>query len=126
MKPKPLTRAAVEHRTGHQPWPAAADAILDDTIAILHDRIQLNVDLLRPPAGEYHFLAEYAPAQSADLLTLALVLSRRLPDLWFTLDRLFVQNGVCYRRRFGYKLELVRATNVHLPRPIRAALRGVL
>jgi hypothetical protein len=61
-----------------------------------------------------------------DVLAFPLVLSRRLPDLWFTLDRLFVHAGVFYRRQFGYKLNLVPATNVHLPRATRAALRGAL
>jgi hypothetical protein len=126
MKPKPHTRGAVEHRRGEQDWPGTADAILEDTVVVLQERIGLAINLLRPASGEYYVLAEYAPAQAADVLALALVLSRRLPDLWFTLDRLFVHGGVFYRRQFGYKLNLVPATNVHLPRATRAALRGVL
>jgi hypothetical protein len=126
MKPKPHTRGAVEHRRGEQDWPPSADATLDDTIVLLRDRIGLAIDLVRPGSGEYHFLAEYAPAQAADLLAFALLISRRLPEIWFTLDRLFVRGGVCYRRQFGYKLNLVPATNVHLPRAVRGALRGAL
>jgi hypothetical protein len=127
MKPKPQTRGAVEHRPdGHQPWPADADAALDAALALLRDRLHLSLEVHRPPAGEYHLLAEYRPEQAADVLALALVLSRRLPDLWFTLDRLFVRAGVFHRRQFGYKLNLVPASNVHLPRATRAALRGAI
>ena len=59
-------------------------------------------------------------------LALALILSQRLPEHWFVLDRLFVNAGVCFRRQFGYKLNLVPASNVHLPRAIRAALRPLI
>ena len=57
---------------------------------------------------------------------LALVLSQRLPDLWFVLDRLFVKAGRFYRRERGVKLNLVPATNVHLTRAVRGALRDLL
>ncbi len=60
------------------------------------------------------------------MLALAQLISRRLPELWFVIDRLFVNDGMFYRRQFGYKLNLVPASNVHLPRAIRAALRGVI
>jgi hypothetical protein len=126
MKPKPLTRSAVEHRQGEQPWPPAADAALEESLKIVHDRLQTSLAIHRPSEGEYHFLIEFTPPQKPEILALAHLLSRRLPDLWFVIDRLFVSAGVFYRRQFGYKLNLVPATNVHLPRAIRAALRGVL
>jgi hypothetical protein len=126
MKPKPHTRGAVEHRQGEQAWPVDADRVLDDVLNILRERIDTSVVIHRPPAGEYHFLIEYTPPQAPEILALAQMLSRRLPELWFVLDRLFVNAGVFHRRQFGYKLNLVPATNVHLPRAIRASLRGVL
>jgi hypothetical protein len=126
MKPKRLTRSAVEHRHGEQAWPPAADAALDESLKVLQERLQTSLVIHRPAQGEYHFLIEFTPPQKPEILALAQLLSRRLPDLWFVLDRLFVSAGVFHRRQFGYKLNLVPATNVHLPRAIRAALRGVL
>jgi hypothetical protein len=45
--------------------------------------------------------------------------------VWITLERLFVRDGRFYRRERGYKFDLVEATNVHLSRATRAALRGL-
>jgi hypothetical protein len=55
-----------------------------------------------------------------------MLISRRLPEVWVVLGKLFVRNGKFYRREFGYKLKLVPATNVHLRRDIRAAIRKLL
>jgi hypothetical protein len=126
MKPKPLTRSVVEHRKGEQPWSAAADASLEEVLTILKDRLETSLVTHRQAEGEYHFLIEFTSPQKPEVLALAQMLSRRLPDLWFVIDRLFVNAGAFHRRQFGYKLNLVPATNVHLPRAIRAALRGVL
>jgi hypothetical protein len=126
MKPKPHTRGAMEHREGDQVWPAGAEAVLNDVLEILRERLEMSVVIHRPAAGAYHFLVEYAPPQAPEVLALAQLLSRRLPELWFVVDCLFVTAGLFHRRQFGYKLNLVPATNVHLPRAIRAALRGVL
>jgi hypothetical protein len=126
MKPKPQTRSAVEHRQGEQVWSAAAAASLLEVLKILNERLQTSLVIHRPAEGEYHFLIEFTPPQKPEALALAQMLSHRLPDLWFVIDRLFVNAGVFHRRQFGYKLNLVPATNVHLPRAIRAALRGVL
>jgi hypothetical protein len=126
MKPRPETRGPVEHRDGQQPWLAGADEILTRTLADVHDRLDTSLDLHRPAAGEYHFFAQFTPEQTPEILALALLLSRRLPHLWFVVDRLFVLAGVFHRRQFGYKLKLVPASNVHLPRALRAAPRGLL
>jgi len=56
----------------------------------------------------------------------ALVLSTRFRGLWFSLDRLLVHDGHYYRRRRGTALVLVRATDVHLSRPLRRALHDLL
>jgi hypothetical protein len=127
MKPKLHTRAALEHRgAGEQHWPPHADAALDHALAVVHDRLGLSLTIHRPAAGEYFFLAEFARPQRPAMLALALLLSAALPDLWFALDHLFVRNGAFHRRQFGYKLNLVQASNVHLPRETRAALKGIL
>src|SRR5437899_3232740 len=98
MKPKPLTRSAVEHRQGEQPWTAAADAALEESLKILQERLEISLVIHRPAQGEYHFLIEFTPPQKPELLALAQLLSRRLPDLWFVIDRLFVNAGVFHRR----------------------------
>jgi hypothetical protein len=67
-------------------------------------------------------VANVPSANVEEAKALALTLSRRLPDLWFVFDRVFVKGGTFYRRERGYKLNLVEATNVHLKREIRAAL----
>jgi hypothetical protein len=126
MKPKPLTRSAVEHRKGEQAWTPSTDASLEEVLSIVRERLQTSLVIHRHAEGEYHFLIEFTAPQRPEVLALAQLLSRRLPDLWFVIDRLFVNAGVFHRRQFGYKLNLVPATNVHLPRAIRAALRGVL
>lgn len=126
MKPKPQTRGAVEHRSGEQAWPTDGNRIMAETLSVVGERLGTSFDVHRPAAGEYHFVAEFAREQLPEVLALALILSRRLPDLWFVVDRLFVQAGVFHRRQFGYKLNLVPASDVHLTRPIRAALRGVI
>ena len=126
MKPKPQTRGAVEHRTGEQAWPAEGDRVLAEALSTIQERLGTALDVHRPPAGEYHFVAEGARERLPEVLALASLLSRRLPDLWFVVDRLYVHGGVFHRRQFGYKLHLGPASDVHLTRPIRAALRVVL
>lgn len=90
------------------------------------ERLGTEVTAHHGAEGAYHFVVEYSPEQGGEVLAVAQLLSRRLPDVWFVLDRLFVHSGVFYRRQFGYKLKLVPATNVHVPRAVRAALRGVI
>ena len=126
MKPKPQTRGAVEHRSGEQIWPAEGDRILGEVVGAVGERLGTALDLHRPAAGEYYLLADFAPEQLPEVLALSLLLSRRLPELWFVVDRLYVHGGVFHRRQYGYKLNLVPAADVHLTRPIRGALRGVL
>jgi hypothetical protein len=126
MKPRPQTRGAVEHRGGEQEWPAEAEAALGEVLLIVRERLATEVTVHLGAEGAYHFVAEYAPQQGGEMLAVAQLLSRRLPELWFVLDRLFVNGGVFYRRQFGYKLKLVQATNVHVPRAVRAGLRGVI
>lgn len=79
-----------------------------------------------PEAGDFYFVIELHEAQLEAARAMALILSRRLPGAWLTLDRLFVRDGRFYRRQRGFKLQLVRASDVHLSRATRARLKGVL
>ena len=125
MKPHDWTRGAIEHRTPLQPWPAGARATVEAARDDVAGRLGFAPPLHFPDAGDFFFLAEYAEPQLDAARALALVVSRRLPGLWLTLDPLFVRDGRFFRRERGYKFNLVEATNVHLSRSARAALRGL-
>ena len=126
MKPHDWTRGAIEHRTPGQQWPPGAAAEVERTLLAVRDRLGIDPAAHFPDAGDFFFLAELDASQLDPGRALALLLSRRLPGLWLTLDRLFVRDGRFYRRERGVKLNLVEATNVHLPRQIRARLKGLL
>ena len=125
MKPHDWTRGAIAHRAPLQPWlPSACPAIEAARDQIAH-RLGFSPELHFPDGGDFYFVAEYTQSQLDAARALALVISRRLPGVWLTLDRQFVRDGRFYRRERGYKFDLVEATNVHLSRATRAALRGL-
>lgn len=126
MKPHDWTRGAIEHRTPAQQWPPGATTEVEAALAAVRERLGIDPPAHFPDAGDFFFLAELDASQPHAGRALALVLSRRLPGLWLTIDRLFVRDGRFYRRERGVKLNLVEATNVHLPRQTRAKLRGLL
>lgn len=126
MKPHDFTRAAIEHRSPHQAWPAEAPRVVAAARAEVSRRLGFSPAVHMPARGDYWMVAEADPDATDAARALAVVLSLRLPGLWFTLDRLFVRDGRFYRRERGVKLTLHEATNVHLPRDVRAALRDVL
>ncbi|HYE17937.1 MAG TPA: hypothetical protein VEA69_05815 [Tepidisphaeraceae bacterium] len=123
MKPKPHTKAAVANRAGDQPWPAGADAELDEVVSVARDRMGLALDVHRA-AGDYHFACTVARERLPDMLAVVRDLSQRLPETWLTLGRLYVHGGTFYRRKFGNRLELVVARNVSVPREVTARWRG--
>lgn len=125
MKPKPHTKGAIEHRSPNQPWTSADDRAVDQVCTALVERIGFQPEVLRA-AGEYHVLLRVPADQLTDAKAAALAFSRAVPHAWFILDRLFVRAGRFYRRERGYKLALVPATNVHLPRELRSKLRGIV
>jgi hypothetical protein len=92
----------------------------------ISERLGFRPEVHRPAEGEYWLAAPFEPGEVEAAKAFALVLSRRLPGLWLTLGRLLVQDGRFYRRQYGYKLKLVPATNVHLTREVRAAIRGLV
>lgn len=122
MRPKVETRRVVEHRCGEQAWSSVAASAVETCAAIVTQRLGTELNVHWPRAGEFHLVIPFDRGQRDEVLALAVLISRRLPRTWFVIDRLFVLAGVFYRRRFGYKLQLVAARDVHLKRPIRAAL----
>lgn len=131
MKPHDWTRGALEHRSGEQHWPTAAAPIVEGITRDVAERLSVNPPprVHFPAQGEAWTVIEVTePAGGEALLRgLAAVLSKRLPGLWFTADRLYARDGRFFRRKRDgtYKLRLVPAASVHLPRPVRAAIRGL-
>jgi hypothetical protein len=123
---KPQLKGAILHRSGQQKWTRTARASAQRMIAIVRERLGGDFLLHLPEGGDYHFIAEVGDADSDGARGLAAALSKALPDLWLVVGRLFIKNGRFYRRQYGYKLSLVPATNIHLSRGVRAALKDCL
>ena len=123
---KPQTRGAIAHKPAAQAWPAKGAAVIEQSRADVRERLGFDPDLRSAQAGDYFFTAEVARAACEEAKGFALLLSKRLPGVWFVLGKLFVKDGRFFRRARGFKLNLVAATNVHLTRPIRTALRDLL
>jgi hypothetical protein len=123
---KPQLRDRIRYRCGRQAWEPENDATVRRTCTDIAAALGYEVDVHFPTSDEYHFLASVPRRSLDEAKALALLLSRRLPNLWLVLGRLFVRDGKFYRRELGYKLNLVRARDVHLRRDIRAAIRKLL
>ncbi len=76
--------------------------------------------------GEFFLVGQVPDGQDDVGRAVAVALSRAVPDHWWVLGRLFLLDGRFHRRRRGYRLELVHAADVHLPRDVRAKLRGLV
>lgn len=123
---KPPARGAIAHRPALQDWPAGAVPAIRLACRDARERLGYDPPLHFPAAGDYAFAAEVDDASLDDARGFALLVSTRLPGLWFVLGRLFLKGGRFYRRARGVKLNLVPATDVHLTRTVRAALRDLL
>lgn len=99
---------------------------MDHALSTVADRLDYRLHLHWPPAGDYLFVAAIPATQIAEARALAMILSHQLPGTWLVLGRLFVRDARFFRRERGFKLNLVPATNIHLTRPVRVALAGVL
>ena len=120
---KPQLKGAILHRTAEQKWTRSMQRALHHTSDALLQSLGTQIDIHLPAAGDYHFLADITDAPPDDARAWAIAISKALPDLWLVLGRLFLKNGQFYRRRYGYKLSLVPAKNIHLPRALRAAIK---
>jgi hypothetical protein len=124
---KPQTRGAIENKPAAQVWPAGAEKLIQSTCRAVRDRLGYDPGPLHfPRSGDYHFAAELNERQVDAAKGFAVAVSIGLPDQWFVFGRLFLRKGQFFRRKYGYKLNLVRASNVHLSRGVRAALRELL
>jgi hypothetical protein len=123
---KPQTRGAIAHRKATQPWDAGSPRVIQAAARDALERVGFDAEIHFPADGDYLFACEIERAACEEAKGFAVLASTRLPDLWFVLGRVFVKAGKFYRRARGFKLHLVPATNVHLTRPIRAALRDLL
>jgi len=122
MKPK----GYMVHQPHKQSWPRNATKVIEQTIADARERLGVEPKVHHKPDGEYFFAAELDSADEDAARAFAIVLSSRLPKLWFVLDRLLIKNGRFFRRENGFKLFIVQATNVHLPRAMRAAIADLI
>ena len=125
-KPKPQHAGTILNARAQQPWPKRAAQQFEAVRAIVGERLGYHPNVHLGAAGDYHFIAEVSDAEVPLARAAALMLSKRTPGMWFVVGRIFVRDGRFFRRERGYKLNLVEATNVHLPREVHGALRGVI
>ena len=130
MRPHDFRRDALAHRGGAQPWtPADASrvaAVLAEAAGRLLMDLEFALESALPSAGDFHLAVPIPAADEPAARGLVAAASAAAPHLWFTLGRLFVKNGRFHRRERGYKLNLRLASDVHVPREVRGALKGLL
>ena len=123
---KPQTRGAIAHREAAQPWDGDVVLAIERSARDAGKRIGFVARLHFPVDGDYLLACQIDSAGCEEAKGFAVLASTRLPALWFVIGRVFVKGGKFYRRARGFKLHLAPASNVHLTRPIRAALRDLL
>ena len=124
MKPKAINKGTIQHRPSDQPWPAGAADVVEAACRLARERLRYDPRPHFPREGDFHMIVEVPDADLLKAYAFAVLVSSRLPDLWLVLDKLYVKGGEFFRRERGWKLNLVRANDVHLPRPMRQAIRG--
>jgi len=123
---KPQLKDAILHRPSAQFVPREVRKRVEAAMEAVAQCTGYRPTIHWPDDGDYVFLIEVAAEELAEARGLAVVLSRQLIGGWLVLGRTFLRDGRFFRRERGVKLKLVAASNVHLTRPIRAALNGVL
>jgi hypothetical protein len=118
VKPKPYTRDKIAHRNPQQPWPRNARKIVAECLGSSgHGSPGVAVEF--PKSGD-RLVVDFGEMEFARAKRLARKLSRRMPELWFTLDgAMYLRDGVVYQRTGRYNLELVRADRMRLRRAVR-------
>jgi hypothetical protein len=123
---KPQARGPIVHRLAAQIWSSRAREAIERSVAEVAEHLGLYVAPHFPRDGDYHFACEVDAGEAEETKALAVLISSRLPELWFVLGRTYLKRGQFHRRAYGFKLKLVPASNVHLTRPLRAAVRELL
>ena len=127
MKPHDFTRDAIAHRRAEQPWSAASTHAVEQVGSAVRERIGFDARPHFPPSGDFHMICRVARSDDMNAArAFALAVSRRLPEVWLTLDRVYLRGGRFHRRTPGKTFRLVEITSIRLPRPLRAALRDLL
>jgi hypothetical protein len=122
---KPQVRGAILHRDARQMMPANWRDVVQSTARALAAASGFEPTVHWPEDGDYWFAAQVDSEQQILARALAVALTLNLPGVWMTVGKLFVRDGQFLRRRFGVKLNLVPAANIHLPRSVRALLSKV-
>lgn len=123
---KPKTMRIFQHQSGEQRWPDHADSVVDEVSREVEQRLAFRLPLSLHAQGDYHLVAEVSREQLEEAKAFLAALTVRLPGLWFRLGKLLLRDGKFFRREQGYKLKIVPASNVHLRRDVRAAMKGLL
>ena len=126
IKPHDFTRNAIAHRKAGQPWSAASAHLVEQVRSEVREKIGFDPRPHFPQGGDFHMMCRLTRSDIDAARAFALAVSRRLPGLWLTLDRVYVRDGRFHRRTPGKTFRLVETTTIHLPRPLRAALRDCL
>ena len=119
---KPQTKDSILHRTGEQQIPGAIAEQIRRLIEAFGERTLFRPEIHWPMQGDYCFAASVSVADVDLARALSVAISRLRPELWLTCGRLLIHDGRFFRRRRGVRLELVEATDVRIPRELRALL----
>jgi hypothetical protein len=125
MKPKPRTRAAIEHRDSRQPWPLDGEDRVRAVCTALENRLGVEFTPEFPQGGDFYLAIQLPASAWPESLAIARVLSNRLPGCWLTIGRVFVLDGVFYNRERGFKLTLVPSKHHRVPRAVAARVKGL-
>ena len=99
---KPQLRRVIQHKAAEQSWPGAnAETLIRAAWSDVRGRLGYGPPLHFPASGDYWFAAEVPDRVAEEGKGLALVVSVRLPHLWFVFGRLFIKGGRFYRRQRG-------------------------
>jgi len=80
---KPQARGAIAHRSARQEWRGDAERVILAACGDARERLGYAPTLHFPDSGDFRFAAEVEDASLDDAKGLALLVSSRLPDLWF-------------------------------------------